>query len=224
MFDRTELLIGKSNLDKLRNSNILVVGVGGVGGYICEFLVRAGIEHLTIIDFDKVDITNKNRQIIALDSTLHSSKVDVLSNRLKDINNNLEITLFDRKLDEDLLNNMNLRHYDYVIDAIDDIKNKVLLIQNCYELNVPIISAMGAGNRYDIPNFIVEDIFKTSHDGLAKVLRKNLKERRVLKHKVVYTKSSPVKLDRVVGSISYYPPACAAVLTAYVVNEIINRD
>lgn len=222
MFDRTEILIGKDNLKKLNNSNILVVGVGGVGGYVCEFLVRAGIENLTIIDFDTVDITNKNRQIIALDSTLHSTKVDVLSDRLRDINKNLKLSVFDKKLDNNLLLSLNLRQYDYIVDAIDDVANKVLLIKKCYENNIPCISAMGAGNRFDIPNFIVSDIFKTSHDGLAKILRKRLRGENVLNHKVVYSKSLPVKIDGVIGSISYYPPACASVLTAYVVNELLN--
>ena len=224
MFDRTELLIGKENLDKLNNANILVVGVGGVGGYVSEFLVRAGIQNLTIVDFDTVEISNKNRQIIALDSTLHSTKVDVLATRLKDINKNLKLTVFDKKLDEELLKNIDLRQYDYVVDAIDDVPNKVKLIKNCYQLNVPTISAMGAGNRFDIPNFVVEDLYKTSNDGLAKVLRKKLREEDILKHKVVYSKSVPVNCGRVIGSISYYPPACASVLTAYVVNEIIEKN
>jgi len=224
MFDRTELLIGKDNLEKLHKSNILVVGVGGVGGYVCEFLVRAGIENLTIVDFDKVDQTNKNRQIIALDSTLHSTKVAVLEGRLKDINNNLNLVLYDRKLDEELLKMLNLRQYDYIIDAIDDVTNKIKLIKNCYDLNIPIISAMGAGNRFDIPNFIIDDIYKTSNDGLAKVLRKKLREENVLTHTVVYTKSSPINCGRTIGSISYYPPACASVLTAYVINEILKKN
>lgn len=224
MFDRTELLIGKENLEKLHRSNILVVGVGGVGGYVCEFMVRAGVECLSIIDFDTVDITNKNRQIIALDSTLHSTKVKVFENRLKDINKKLNLVVYDKKLDETLLKEIDLRQYDYVVDAIDDVQNKVKLIKMCHELNVPIISAMGAGNRFDIPNFIVDDIYKTSNDGLAKVLRKKLREENVLKHKVVYSKSVPVNCGRVIGSISYYPPACAAVLSAYVINEIIKKN
>ena len=224
MFDRTELLIGKENLEKLNNANILVVGVGGVGGYVCEFLVRTGIQNLTIVDFDTVEVSNKNRQIIALDSTLHSTKVDVLATRLKDINKNLKLAVFDKKLDEELLKNIDLRQYDYVVDAIDDVPNKVKLIKNCYQLNVPTISAMGAGNRFDIPNFVVEDLYKTSNDGLAKVLRKKLREEEVLKHTVVYSKSAPINCGRVIGSISYYPPACASVLTAYVVNEILKRN
>ena len=223
MFNRTELLIGKENLEKLNKANILVVGVGGVGGYVCEFLVRAGVQNLTIVDFDKVDVTNKNRQIIALNSTLHSTKVDVLRDRLKDINENLDLVVYDRKLNEELVNMIDLRQYDYVVDAIDDVTNKIKLIKKCHDLSVPSISAMGAGNRYDIPNFIVDDIYKTSNDGLAKVLRKKLREENILSHKVVYTMSAPVNCGRTIGSISYYPPACASVLSAYVVNEIINE-
>ncbi len=223
MFKRTELLIGENNLNKLKNTNILVVGCGGVGGYICEFLVRTGIENLTIIDFDKVELSNKNRQIIALNSTMGKPKVDVLKDRLLDINENAKIIAINERFNEELLNKLDLTKFDYVVDAIDDVRNKVLLIKECFNKNIFCISAMGAGNRYDIPNFKVSDIFKTYNDGLAKVLRKKLKDEGVTKHKVVFTESKPAKIDRAVGSVAYYPPASASVLVGYIINEIISR-
>lgn len=223
MFKRTELLIGENNLNKLKNTNILVVGCGGVGGYICEFLVRTGIENLTIIDFDKVELSNKNRQIIALNSTMGKPKVDVLKDRLLDINENAKVIAINERFNEELLNKLDLTKFDYVVDAIDDVRNKVLLIKECFNKNIFCISAMGAGNRYDIPNFKVSDIFKTYNDGLAKVLRKKLKDEGVTKHKVVFTESKPAKIDRAVGSVAYYPPASASVLVGYIINEIISR-
>ena len=223
MFRRTELLIGENNLDKIKNSNILVVGVGGVGGYVCEFLVRTGVQNLTIIDFDNVELSNKNRQIIALDSTLGKPKVKVLEARLKDINENLNINSIDERFNEELLLKIDLTKFDYVVDAIDDVKNKVLLIKECFNKNIFIISAMGAGNRFDIPNFKVADIFKTYNDGLAKILRKKLKDEGVTKHKVVFSESKPAKIDRAVGSVAYYPPASASVLVAYIINDIISK-
>ncbi len=223
MFKRTELLIGKNNLNKLKNTNILVVGCGGVGGYICEFLVRTGIENLTIIDFDKVELSNKNRQIIALNSTMGKQKVDVLKDRLLDINENAKVIAINERFNEELLNKLDLTKFDYVIDAIDDVRNKVLLIKECFNKNIFCISAMGAGNRYDIPNFKVSDIFKTYNDGLAKVLRKKLKDEGVTKHKVVFSESKPAKIDRAVGSVAYYPPASASVLVGYIINDIISK-
>ena len=223
MFKRTELLIGKNNLNKLKNTNILVVGCGGVGGYICEFLVRTGIENLTIIDFDKVELSNKNRQIIALNSTMGKQKVDVLKDRLLDINENAKVIAINERFNEGLLNKLDLTKFDYVIDAIDDVRNKVLLIKECFNKNIFCISAMGAGNRYDIPNFKVSDIFKTYNDGLAKVLRKKLKDEGVTKHKVVFSESKPAKIDRAVGSVAYYPPASASVLVGYIINDIISK-
>ena len=223
MFKRTELLIGKNNLNKLKNTNILVVGCGGIGGYICEFLVRTGIENLTIIDFDKVELSNKNRQIIALNSTMGKQKVDVLKDRLLDINENAKVIAINERFNEGLLNKLDLTKFDYVIDAIDDVRNKVLLIKECFNKNIFCISAMGAGNRYDIPNFKVSDIFKTYNDGLAKVLRKKLKDEGVTKHKVVFSESKPAKIDRAVGSVAYYPPASASVLVGYIINDIISK-
>ncbi len=219
--ERTELLIGKEGLKKLNNSHIAVFGVGGVGGYACEMLVRAGVGEITIVDFDTVSSSNINRQIIALNSTVGKLKVDVLKDRLLDINPNLIVHSYPVKYDEKTKNDLLNVNYTYVIDAIDMVTNKIDLIKSCHNLNLNIVSAMGAGNRVDIPNFEVTDIYKTYNDGLAKVLRKKLKEAQIKHHNVVFTKSLANPNGNIVGSISYYPSMCGCVLAGFVINEIL---
>lgn len=219
-FDRTELLIGSLGIEKLNKANIILFGCGGVGGYVAEMLVRSGVGNLTIVDFDKVDITNINRQIIALNSTIGQYKVDVLKNRLLDINPNCNIVAINKRYtaDCDLLD----KSYNYIIDAIDSVSDKVALIKQAHDLNIKIISAMGAGNRLDIPKFEVADISKTYNDGLAKVVRKKLRDLGITKHNVVFTSSLKVEHDgTTIGSIAYYPAMCGCVLASYVINDII---
>lgn len=221
MFARTEILIGKDNLEKLRNSHVAVFGVGGVGGYVAEMLVRAGVGSITIIDFDKVDVTNINRQIIALHSTVGKYKVDVMKERLLDINPSCNITIFKEKYLPENRDMFFKNKFDYVVDAIDMVTSKVDLIKHCHDLNLNIISAMGAGNRYNVPEFKVVDIFKTFNDGLAKIVRKKLKELGVLKHQVAFTENVANPSQDVIGSISYYPSMCGCVIAGHVVNELI---
>lgn len=222
MFSRTELLIG-DKINNLHNANIIIFGVGGVGGYVAEMLVRSGIYNLTIVDYDKVDITNKNRQIIALDSTIGKLKVDVLKERLLDINKEAKIIAINDKLTKDNLESFNLSTFDYVIDAIDMVPSKVALIDYCYKNNIKIISAMGAGNRIGIPEFVVDDIYNTYNDGLAKVLRQNLRKLGVKKHKVVFCKNNSTYSGENIGSIAFFPAVSGCVLSAYVVNELIKE-
>ena len=221
MFARTEKLIGKDNLYKLKNSHVAIFGIGGVGGYVAEMLVRAGVGKLTIIDFDKVDKTNINRQIIALQSTVGKFKVDVMKERLLDINPSCVITTFKEKYLPDNRELFFKNNYDYVVDAIDMVTSKVDLIKYCHDLNLNIISAMGAGNRYTVPEFKVVDIFKTYNDGLAKIVRKKLKELGVCKHTVAFTENIANPSQDVIGSISYYPSMCGCVIAGHVVNELI---
>lgn len=223
IFERTELLIGKSGIEKLNNSHVAVFGCGGVGGYVCEMLARAGVGTLTIVDFDVVSESNINRQIIALHSTVGKPKVEVLKNRLLDINPNLIVNCYPTKYDESTKNTLLNQKYDYVVDAIDMVKNKIDLIETCHKLNLKIVSAMGAGNRFDVPNFEVCNIFKTYNDGLAKVLRKQLKNTEIKEHNVVFSKSQATPNGRVVGSISYYPPMCGCVIAGFVINELLNK-
>lgn len=219
--ERTEILIGKLGIEKLQSSNVAVFGVGGVGGYTCEMLVRAGIGEITIIDFDTVAMSNINRQIIALTSTVGKLKVDVFKNRLLDINPNLRVNVFPIKFCEDNIDLVFSKHYDYVVDAIDDLDNKILLIKTCHDKNIEIVSAMGAGNRCDIPVFEVADVYKTYNDGLAKLIRKRLRSVGVEKHNVVFTKSVSQPKSHIVGSISYYPSMCGCTLSAFVINELL---
>ncbi len=220
---RTELLVGNDGIKKLNKSNIILFGCGGVGGYVAEMLVRSGIGKITIVDFDKIDVSNINRQVIALHSNIGKYKVDVLKERLLDINPMCDVTALNIRYQKQckILNN----DFDFVIDAIDSVKDKVDLICEAHNLNLNIVSAMGAGNRCDIPEFVVEDIFKTYNDGLAKVVRKKLRENNINKHTCVFTKSLPQNIEQnTIGSIAYYPAMCGCVISSYVINKILKGD
>lgn len=221
MTERTELLIGKEGVNKLQNSHVAVFGVGGVGGYTAEMLVRAGVGEITIVDFDVVDVTNLNRQIIALNSTIGRNKVDVMKERLLDINPNLKVNAINNKYTIDNREEFFKSKYDYVVDAIDMVTSKVDLIKYCHTHDIEIISAMGAGNRYQVPEFKVVDIFKTYNDGLAKIIRKKLREEGVTKHQVAFTENEATPNGAVIGSISYYPAMCGCVIAGQVINQLI---
>lgn len=190
-FLRTEMLIGKDAVEKLNNSRVVVFGVGGVGGYVVEALSRAGVGNIDIIDNDTISVSNLNRQIIALISTVGKNKVDVLKARLLDINPNLKVEtykcFFTRNTEFDF------SKYDYVVDAIDTVVGKLELITRAKSANVPIICSMGTGNKMNPTMFEVADISKTSVCPLAKVIRQELKKRRIKKVKVVYSKEIPLK-------------------------------
>ena len=222
-FNREKALIGQERFDKIKKSKIILFGVGGVGGFVAEFLVRAGVENLTIVDFDIIDETNLNRQIIALESTVGKTKVDVLKNRLIEINSSATINSVAKKITTENILEFNLDKYSYVIDCIDDIKAKFNLIKYCYQNNIKCISALGAGNKFSVPNYVVCDIFKTEYDAIGKKLRKYCRENCIKKYNVVYSKVESVKVQDVIGSISYHPPACASVLSGFVINEIIKE-
>ena len=218
---RTEQLIGCESYQKIKNSVILIVGVGGVGGYAAEFFARAGVGNLVLVDFDKVENSNINRQIIATSKTVGEFKTEVLKQRLLEINPDISVRIFTQRFNEESAEKILGEKFDFVVDAIDSVKDKTSLILFAKRAGFKVISAMGAGNRFDIPSFDVKDIFKTQNDGLAKAMRKNLREAGVSELPCVCAKSQAIKLSGVVGSISYYPPACASVICAYVLNEII---
>ena len=224
MFSREEQLIG-DKLYSLKNSKIIIFGVGGVGGFAFEMLVRSGIGNITIVDYDKVDISNKNRQIIALDSTIGQNKVDVCYNRGKDINADCNIVKINSKLMSDNIDDFGISDYDYVVDAIDMVTSKVALIKYCHTNDIPIISAMGVGNRLGIPEFEITDIYKTNNDGLAKVLRKKLRENGISSHKVVFCKNNTITSvdNKTIGSISYYPAISGCLMASFVINELLGR-
>ena len=192
-FERTALLLGKASVERLARKRVAVFGVGGVGGFVCEGLVRAGIGAIDIVDKDIVALSNINRQLIALHSTVGKNKVDVLEERLKDINKNLIIKKYKCFFLPETSETFDFREYDYVVDAIDTVTGKIELILKAKEAGVPIISAMGAGNKLEPAGFQVSDIYKTSVCPLARVMRRELKKRGVDKLKVVYSKEEPIK-------------------------------
>lgn len=223
--ERTSALIGQIGIEKLKKSNVCVVGIGGVGGYVCTMLARAGIGKITIVDFDTVDETNINRQVVANIETVGMVKVDVMKEIIGKINPDCDVRVVNDRFSRNLAEELFSEKYDFVVDAIDSVPDKVDLIVYCKENDINIISAMGAGNRKDIPNFVVTDIYKTNHDGLAKVMRKKLREKNVQSLKVVTTFSPAEKNNgNVVGSISYYPAMCGCVIGAYVINELLDMN
>ncbi len=191
-FSRTQLLIGKDNMDRLKNARVAVFGIGGVGGYTVEALARSGVGTLDLIDDDKVCLTNLNRQILATRKTIGKYKVDVAKERILDINPDAVVNTYKTFFMPDTAEQFDFSRYDYVVDAIDTVTGKIQLVMQAQESGVPIISSMGAGNKMDAAAFEVADIYKTSVCPLAKVMRRELKKRGVKKLKVVYSKEKPL--------------------------------
>ena len=192
-FSRTELLFGKEAMDKLAGSKVAVFGIGGVGGYVCEALVRSGVGAFDLIDDDKVCLTNLNRQIIATRSTVGKYKTDVMRDRMLDINPNVEVEVHKCFFLPENADDFPWDSYDYVVDAVDTVTAKIALVMKCKEKNIPIISSMGSGNKLDGSQFKVADIYKTKVCPLAKVMRRELKKRGVKKLKVVYSEEIPTR-------------------------------
>lgn len=192
-FSRTELLFGKEAMDKLAGSKVAVFGIGGVGGYVCEALVRSGVGAFDLIDDDKVCLTNLNRQIIATRSTVGKYKTDVMRDRMLDINPNVEVEVHKCFFLPENADDFPWDRYDYVVDAVDTVTAKIALVMKCKEKNIPIISSMGAGNKLDGSQFKVADIYKTKVCPLAKVMRRELKKRGIKKLKVVYSEEIPTR-------------------------------
>ncbi len=220
--ERTVALLGQNGVDCLENSHVCVIGIGGVGGYVCMMLARAGVSNLTLVDFDKVDETNINRQVVANVKTVGKLKTEVMKDMISEINPNCNVTVVSERFNKELAENLFKEKFDYVVDAIDSVNDKVDLIDFCKNNDINIVSAMGAGNRKNIPEFKVVDIYKTFNDGLAKVMRKKLRERQIISLDVVTSIEKAEKIEEnVVGSISYYPAMCGCVLAAFVINKLI---
>ena len=192
-FSRTELLLGKEAMDKLKNSRVAVFGIGGVGGYVCEALVRSGVGAFDLIDDDKVCLTNLNRQIIATRKTVGKYKVDVMKERMLEINPDVNVRIHKCFFLPENADEFPFDEYDYVVDAVDTVTAKIELVMKSQAMNVPIISSMGAGNKLDASAFKVDDIYKTQMCPLAKVMRRELKKRHVKKLKVVYSEEKPTR-------------------------------
>ena len=222
-FSRTETLIGPEALSKLANSRVAVVGVGGVGGYVVEALARAGVGNLDLIDNDDVSLTNLNRQIIALHSTIGQAKVDVARDRVLDINPKVNVRIYKIFFTPETSNEFDFSKYDYVVDAIDSVTGKIELILKSQEAKAPIISCMGTGNKLHPEMFEITDIYKTSVCPLAKVMRTELKKRGVKKLKVLYSKETPIKQagQRIPASISFVPPVAGLIIAGEVVRDLI---
>lgn len=190
-FSRTELLFGKEAMNKLQNSRVAVFGIGGVGGYVCEALVRSGVYHFDLIDDDQVCLTNLNRQIIATRKTVGQYKVDVMRERILEINPDADVSVHKCFFLPENADEFPFEEYDYVVDAVDTVTAKIELVMKAQEKGVPIISSMGAGNKLDPSAFKVADIYKTRVDPLARVMRREMKKRGVKKLKVVYSEEDP---------------------------------
>ena len=220
-FEREELLIG-DKINILKNKTILVLGLGGVGGYVVESLVRCGIGNLILVDYDKVDITNINRQIIATYSNIGKLKTDCFKERIKDINKDCNVkvlNIFYGKDNKDILFDNKI---DYVIDCCDSLESKKILIEECFKRNIPIISSMGTGNKFHPELFSITKLKKTEYDPLAKKLRFLLKDNKeLLNVDVLYSKEQPTEYKGKIGSISYVPSVAGLLITSYVINKFI---
>ena len=193
-FLRTEAILGKESMDRLKKAKVAIFGIGGVGTYAVETLVRSGIGNIVLVDYDSIDITNINRQIIALESTLGKNKVDIMEERILDINPQAQVEKYRLKYSEENKNEFNFLEYDYIIDAIDTIASKLSLIEMAYKSGVPIISAMGAGNKLDPTRVMVSDIYKTRICPLARVMRRELRRRHIDRLKVVWSDEEPISI------------------------------
>lgn len=208
---RTAMLLGKEQVEMLKEKKVIIFGIGGVGGYTCEALVRSGVGQIDIVDSDEVSLSNINRQIIALHSTVGQKKVEVMKNRISDINPQAVVNAYDMFVTPDNLNQFNLSTYDYVIDAIDTVSSKIAIAEICDREGVRVISSMGAGNKLNPCGFKVADIYKTSVCPLAKAVRTALKKKGVKKLKVVYSEEEPVVKAHLEGDGKRVPASCAFV-------------
>jgi len=220
-FSRTEMLIGKKGIEKLNNSKVAIFGIGGVGSFVAEGLVRAGVQNFILVDIDKVSVTNLNRQLHATTKTINKHKVLVMKERMLEINPDANIeTLIEFYMpenEEKILNDS----IDYIVDAMDTVTAKIELVLNANKLNIPIISCMGTGNKLNPTIFEIADIYRTSVCPLAKVMRKELKERGVEKLKVLYSKEEPIKTGKIPGSVSFVPPVAGMIIAGEVIKDIL---
>ncbi len=222
IFTRTKALIGNDNFNTLKNKHIAIFGLGGVGGYVAEALVRSGIGELTIIDNDTVNITNINRQIIALNSTIGQKKVDLIEKRALDINPEIKINKYDCFFLPENSDNINFSDFDYVIDAVDTVTAKICIIQKAHSLSIPVISSMGTGNKLDPSKFKITTIEKTSVCPLARTMRHELAKRNIKGIKCLYSEENPVVVSKeTVTSIAFVPSVAGLLIAAEVIKDLI---
>ena len=221
IYTRTEMMLGAESVERLKGSHVAVFGVGGVGGFCAEALCRAGIGKLTLIDADKVSVSNINRQIIATSSTVGKFKTEAMRDRIADINPDCEVTCISEFYSDE--NAISLDGFDYVADCIDSVKSKLHLITEAKKYSVPIIASMGAGNKLDPTRFTVADISKTHTDPLAKVIRTELRKRGINHLKVVFSDEPPINPsgERTPGSVSFVPSVVGLIIAGEIIKDII---
>ena len=221
-FNRLENLIGSFSLEKLKNSTVLVVGLGGVGGYVVEALARSGIGNLILVDYDKVDITNFNRQIIAVTENIGKYKVDCFKERIENINEECNVISYNLRIDNDNIKDIFNTKIDFVVDAVDDVRAKVSIINYCLENNIDFISSMGTGNRLDPSKLTIMTLDKTYNDPLARIMRSKF-EKNVQKRIAVCTSTElplKVKDKTVIGSNAFVPSSAGLLIASYIVRKI----
>lgn len=228
-FSRTELLIGTEKLKKLNQAKVAIFGIGGVGSFVVEGLVRAGVQNFVLVDHDKVEITNLNRQIIATTKTIGKNKVEVAKERILEINPNAQVTIYQEFFMPETQGIVD-KSIDYIVDAMDTVTAKIELIIRAKKLNIPIISSMGTGNKLDPTRFEVTDITKTCVCPLSKVMRKELRAREINSLKVVYSKEEPIQIKtglpetkkrQIPGSISFVPSVAGLIIAGEVIKDLI---
>lgn len=233
IFSRTKMLLGDDLFSKIQSAHVAIFGIGGVGGYVAESLARAGVLKLDLIDNDIVSSSNINRQIIATTSTVGKPKVDVMKQRLLDINPDISVNVFNTFFNSETKNNFDFKTYDYIVDAIDTVSSKIELILCAKDAGVKIISSMGTGNKLEPTKLEVSDIYKTSVCPLARIMRYELKKRNVKELKVVFSKEEPVKIPEerqkfsssnkpIPGSISFVPSSAGLIIASEIIKDIIN--
>lgn len=236
-FSRTALLLGTDAINNLQNKKVAIFGIGGVGGYVCEALIRSGVGKFDLIDNDTVCISNINRQIIATHKTIGRYKTDVMKERMLDINPNAKITVHECFFLPETSDKFDFTEYDYIVDAVDTVTAKIELIMKAKEYNIPIISAMGAGNKLDPSRFQVTDIYKTTMCPLAKVMRRELKKRGIQKLKVVYSDEAPItptfvspqknqssSKRSIPGSTAFVPSVAGLIIASEVIKDLTHQN
>lgn len=224
MQDRTMLLLGEQAVDNLSRCHVLVVGLGGVGGTAAEALCRSGIGKLTLVDGDVVACSNLNRQVVASQSTLGQSKAMAMAKKLQDINPMATLTAIKEHFTERSWQSVLSVHPDFIVDAIDTMSDKLLLIEMAHTLGIPMISATGAGNRLDLQKLKLADIFETSGDPVCRILRRELKKKGIARHQVVYSQEEPLRKGRPTGSMMFVPSAMGLLMAQYAVEQLKGRD
>lgn len=219
-FSRTAQLLGNENVENLFDKHVIVFGVGGVGGYVVEALARSGIGKISIVDNDVINESNINRQIIALHSTIGKQKVEVLKNRILDINPECQVFVYNQFFLPENSNDFDFSIYDYVVDAVDTVTAKIEIIKKSKESNVPVISSMGTGNKLNPMGFKVSDISKTKVCPLARVMRNELKKRGISKVKCVYSEENPVIQTQTPASVAFVPSVAGLLIASEVVKDL----